>query len=78
VDPIGLHLTLLVVDDLLSGLNSNDYYATEYADDIAILINGKFPHTVRGLINSPVHSPNLVRKDKPVYQSKQDGNYVFY
>jgi hypothetical protein len=36
----------LVVDDLLWELNSNGYYAVGYADDIAILINGKFPYTV--------------------------------
>jgi hypothetical protein len=27
---------------------------------------------------SPVHSPKVVRKDKPVDQSKKDGNYTFY
>jgi hypothetical protein len=36
----------LVVDDLLWELNSNGYYTIRYADDIAILINGKFPYTV--------------------------------
>jgi hypothetical protein len=36
----------LVVDDLLWELNYRGYYTVEYADDIAILINGKFPHCV--------------------------------
>jgi hypothetical protein len=36
----------LVVDDLLWGLNNNGYYTVGYANDIAILINGKFPQTV--------------------------------
>jgi hypothetical protein len=35
----------LVVDELLWELNSNGYYTVGYADDIAILINGKFPYT---------------------------------
>jgi hypothetical protein len=39
-------LRSLVVDDLLWGLDNNGYYTVEYADDIAILINRKFPHTV--------------------------------
>jgi hypothetical protein len=69
----------LVVDDLLWGLNSNGYYTIGYADDIAVLINGKIPsHCVRGLTNSPEHSPKVVRKVKPVYQSKQDSNYTFH
>jgi hypothetical protein len=36
----------LVVDELLWELNDSDYYKVRYADDIAILINGKFPQTV--------------------------------
>jgi hypothetical protein len=35
-------------------------------------------HCVRGLAKSPVHSPKVVREDKSVYQSKQDGNYTFH
>jgi hypothetical protein len=38
-------LQSLVKDDLW-GLNSNGYYIVGYADDIAILINGKFLQTV--------------------------------
>jgi hypothetical protein len=34
------------MDKLLGEFNEGGYYATRYADDIAILINGKFPHTV--------------------------------
>jgi hypothetical protein len=34
-----------VVDELLGELNEGGYYAIGYADDIAILINGKFPQT---------------------------------
>jgi hypothetical protein len=36
----------LLVDDHLWGLNINGYYTVGYADVIAILINGKFLHTV--------------------------------
>jgi hypothetical protein len=43
----------LVVDKLLGEINKG-YYAIGYADDIAILINGKFPQTVsRGAADSP-------------------------
>jgi hypothetical protein len=36
----------LVMDELLGELNGNGYYTTGCADDIAILINRKFPSTV--------------------------------
>jgi retron-type reverse transcriptase len=36
----------LVVYNLIRELNNDGYYTVGYADDIAILINGKFPHTV--------------------------------
>jgi hypothetical protein len=40
-------LWVLVVDEqLLWELNDSGYYTVGYADDIAILINGKFPQTV--------------------------------
>jgi hypothetical protein len=42
----------LVVDDHLWDLNSNDYYAVGYADDIAILINGEFPYTVSEVLQT--------------------------
>jgi hypothetical protein len=43
----------LVVDDLLWGLNDNGYYTVGYADDIAILINGKFNHWRLALSKGP-------------------------
>jgi hypothetical protein len=49
----------LDLDDLWE-LNDSGYYMVGYANDIAILINGKFPQTVSGLTNSPVHSPTVV------------------
>jgi hypothetical protein len=39
-------LRSLVVDDLLWERNKDGYYTVGYADDIANLINGKFPQTV--------------------------------
>jgi hypothetical protein len=44
------------VDDLISGLNSSGYYTVAYADDIAILINGIFPHTVSEVIQTALHT----------------------
>jgi hypothetical protein len=49
---LSLLLWRLVVDDFLWELNDNGYYMIGYADDIAIC--------VRGLTNSPVHSPTVV------------------
>jgi hypothetical protein len=40
----------LVVDELIGGLNENGYYTLGYADDIAILVSGKFPYTVSELL----------------------------
>jgi hypothetical protein len=40
----------LVVDKLIGGLDRNGYYTLGYADDIAILICGKFPNTVSELL----------------------------
>jgi hypothetical protein len=45
----------LVVDDLW-GLNSNGYYTVGYADDIAILINGKFLHTVPEVLQTALRT----------------------
>jgi hypothetical protein len=42
----------LVVEDPLWGLNSNGYYTAGYADDIAILINGKFLQTVSEVLQT--------------------------
>jgi hypothetical protein len=44
----------LVVDELLGELNGNGYYAIGYSDDVAILINGKFPSTVSELLQLAV------------------------
>jgi Reverse transcriptase (RNA-dependent DNA polymerase). len=38
------------VDDLIGGLNENECYTLGYADDITILICGKFPNTVSELL----------------------------
>jgi hypothetical protein len=40
----------LVVDELIGGLRGNGHYTLEYADDIAILMCGKFPNTVSELL----------------------------
>jgi hypothetical protein len=40
----------LVVDELIGGLKGNGCYTLGYADDIAILICGKFPNTVSELL----------------------------
>jgi hypothetical protein len=42
----------LVVDDLLLELNGNRLYTIGYADDIAILINGKFLQTVSEVLQT--------------------------
>jgi hypothetical protein len=42
----------LVVDDLLWGLNSNGNYTVGHADDIAILITGKFLQTVSEVLQT--------------------------
>jgi hypothetical protein len=40
----------LVVDEPIGGFNGNDYYTLEYADEIAVLIHGRFPSTVSELL----------------------------
>jgi hypothetical protein len=42
----------LVVDDFLWELNDSGYYTVGYADDVAILINRKFPHTVSEILQT--------------------------
>jgi hypothetical protein len=42
----------LVVDDLLCELNDNRYYTVGYADDTAILINGKFLQTLSEVLQT--------------------------
>jgi hypothetical protein len=38
------------------GPNSNSYYTVGYADDIAILIDGNFPHTVSEVVQIALHT----------------------
>jgi hypothetical protein len=40
----------LVVDKLIGGLSGSGYYTLRYADDVTILIHGKFPNTVSELL----------------------------
>jgi len=42
-------LQCLVVDDLIARLNGGGVYTQGYADDICLLVVGKFPNTVSGL-----------------------------
>jgi hypothetical protein len=42
----------MVVERLLGELNEGGYYAIGYADDTAILINGKFPQTVSEVLHT--------------------------
>jgi hypothetical protein len=42
----------LVTDNLIWELNKKGYYAVGYVPDIAILINGKFPHTVSEVLQT--------------------------
>jgi hypothetical protein len=44
------------VDDLIRGLNNDGYLTVGYADDIAILINGKFPQTVSEVLQTALYS----------------------
>jgi hypothetical protein len=46
----------LVVDDLLWGLNDDGYYTLGYADDIAILIHGKFLTTVSECLQTALYT----------------------
>jgi hypothetical protein len=62
----------LVVDDLLWGLNNNGYYTVGYADDIAILINGKFPQTVTEVLQTAICTTQhwCERKELSINQNK--------
>jgi hypothetical protein len=62
----------LVVDNLLWGLNNNDSYTVGYADDIAILINGKFPQTVSEVLQTALCTMKIV------YQPKQDDSFTLH
>jgi len=43
-------LWCLVVNEMLAMLNEGGVYSQEYADDICLLVVGKFPNTVSGLL----------------------------
>jgi hypothetical protein len=45
----------LGLDDLIWKLNNDGYYTVGYADDIAILINGKFPNTVSEFLQTALY-----------------------
>jgi hypothetical protein len=45
----------LLVDDLIWGLNNDGYYKVGYADNIAILLNGKFLHTVSEVLQRALY-----------------------
>jgi hypothetical protein len=53
---LSLLLWSLVVDDFIWGLNNDGYYTVGYADDKAILINGKFPHTVSEVLQRTLYN----------------------
>jgi hypothetical protein len=48
-------LCSLVMAKLLWELNENDYYIAGYAEDTAILINGKFPWTVSEVLQRALY-----------------------
>ena len=49
-------LWCLVVNELLSRLNDGGVYSQGYGDDICLLVVGKFPNTVSGLIQWALHT----------------------
>jgi hypothetical protein len=49
-------LWCLVVIELLARLNEGGVYTRGYADDICLLVVGKFPNTVTGLIQWALHT----------------------
>jgi hypothetical protein len=49
-------LLCLVVDDLIARLNRGGVYTQGYADDICLLVVGKFPNTVSGIIQWALHT----------------------
>jgi len=52
-------LWYLVVNELLVRLNEESLYAQGYADGICLLVVGKFPNTVSGIIEWAVHTVEL-------------------
>ena len=59
----------LTMDDLLRDLNEAGYYSIGFADDIAIIIRGKFPSTV-----SEVLQNSLKRLENCFNRTKLSGN----
>jgi hypothetical protein len=53
---LSLLLWSLVVDDFIWWLKNDGYYTVGYADDIAILINWKFPHTVLEVLQTALYN----------------------
>jgi retron-type reverse transcriptase len=45
----------LVVDELLADLNDQGLCAMSYADDIVIIVQGKFTHTIRELMQAALN-----------------------
>ena len=52
-------LWCLVVAELLTRLREGDVYSQGYADDICLLVVGKFPNTVSGFIQWALHTVEL-------------------
>ena len=52
-------LRCLVVDDLIARLNGGEVYTQGYADDICLLVVGKFPNTVSGLTQWDLHTVEM-------------------
>jgi hypothetical protein len=52
---LSLHLWNLVVDRLLATINDQGFRTFGYADDIVIIVQGKFAHTVRKLMQETLY-----------------------
>jgi hypothetical protein len=52
---LSLLLWNLVVDELLAVINDQGFCAMGYADDIVIIVKGKFTHTVRELMQAALN-----------------------
>ena len=53
------HCAPMVVNSLLENLNKGPFQTVGYADDIVILVNGKFPETVSSTMQNAM---NIVEK----------------
>ena len=54
-----LLLWCLAVDEFIARLNRGGVYTQGYADDICLLVVGKFPNTVSGLIQWALHTVEM-------------------